>query len=836
MKHHLLHVRPACCRVESGANRLGQVKIGDWIGEVQGKFRVIIIGGGIAGCSTLYHLATMGWSDIALVERDELTSGTTWHSAGQVTGFGTNQTMLGLKAYSIDLYRRLATNQDYPVDYNFADGGIRLASTRQHMDGYLHFVSMAKGMGVDLEVIDRKECGRRHPLIQTEGLAGGLWDPQDGHIDPSQLCQALAHHARQAGARVYRHTPVLGLTQDRDDHWTVHTPRRKFRCQAVVNASGYRVNEVAGLMGVHLPVVSMEHQYIVTGHMTDIAELPRRVPLLRCPTHDFYCRQEKQGLLVGFYEQGCKAWGLDGIAPEFARELLPEDYDRILNVFEQAALRMPALEKAGIGTVINGPITYSADGLPLVGRIPNRRNAWCIAGLRAGIGEGGGHGWLLAQLMIHGEACLDTWCLDPRRFGSYADTVYCVSKSIEDYQNEFRFHMPREHRPAGRPARSTKLTRRLAERGVQFAPINGWERSSCFPPASVQLFDLDFRRSLIDNVIREEVLHVHRRVGISEVCGLTRIEISGQGRHEWLAGLSCSPLPRHYGQVRLCYFLNQHGCVKSEATIANLGDRFWYCSAAAAELHDFEMLSDALPADESVSLRQLTEQFQMIVVAGPAARLALSLVVSDVSVQIPRWLGACRTRILGTEAIVFNLSYSGELAFELHVPATELARVWHRLENADAELEVRPFGLFAADCMRIEKGFRHWKTDLITEYDPFESGLGRFVDPDRNFTGARALSIRRKSGLQKVFRTLEIKCECAPAQPGTSIFSGDSLVGTVTSGGFGYRTGLNLAMGFMMPRFGRIGTECEIDIIGSRWPARIIEECPYDPQHKAMRS
>ncbi|MGB7287829.1 MAG: FAD-binding oxidoreductase, partial [Salaquimonas sp.] len=321
---------------------------------MKSQTRVVVIGGGIAGCSTLYHLTQEGWTDVVLVERNELTSGTTWHSAAQVTNFGMTQTMVGLKSHSIKLYKELAEDPEYPINYHHGDGGIRLANSQTTMDGYKHFASMAKGMGVEYEIIDAQECARRHPLITTERLMGGLWDPMDGDIDPAQLCQALARRARNAGAEVYRNTPVTGLTQHKDDSWTVHTEHGDIDCEIVVNACGYRVNEVGAMMGVEHPVVSMEHQYFLTEPIQKIVDFGKRVPLLRCPIDDFYSRQEKQGLLVGFYEQDCKTWGLEGIDPNFVNALCPDDLDRVMPVLENVFKRMPALEEVGIHSVING--------------------------------------------------------------------------------------------------------------------------------------------------------------------------------------------------------------------------------------------------------------------------------------------------------------------------------------------------------------------------------------------------------------------------------------------------------------------------------------------------
>ncbi|MEO1266356.1 MAG: FAD-dependent oxidoreductase, partial [Pseudomonadota bacterium] len=503
-----------------------------------------------------------------------------------------NQTMVGLKSHSIALYKELAADPEYPINYHHADGGIRLANTQAQMDGYRHFASMAKGMGVDFEVIDAAECARRHPLISTDNLVGGLWDPLDGDIDPAQLCQALARRARKAGAEVYRKTPVIGLTQRGDDTWIVHTPAGDIATDVVINAGGYRVNEIGAMMGVEHPVASMEHQYFVTETIPAIRDAGHRMPLLRCPISDYYCRQERDGLLLGFYEQDCRTWGLDGIDPGFSNDLCPDDLDRVTDVLEGAFARMPALTEAGIKTVINGPITYTIDGAPLVGPIPGKRNAYCIIGLRAGVGEGGGHGWLLAQQIVHGEACYDTWPIDPRRFAGHANVELTALKAIEDYQNEFRFHFPHEHRPAGRPAKTTPLTPVLAAEGAHFGVVNGWERIDYIKPAADVTETVGFRFNEVFAVVADEVAHVRQSVGLTEVSGFNRFELTGRDVDAFLDRVICGRVPKTPGRVGLCYLLNGHGMVKSEATVARLPDGcVWYGSAAASEIHDHDWLS-----------------------------------------------------------------------------------------------------------------------------------------------------------------------------------------------------------------------------------------------------
>ncbi|HCQ64604.1 MAG TPA: FAD-dependent oxidoreductase [Rhodobacteraceae bacterium] len=806
--------------------------------------RVVVIGGGIAGCSTLYHLTQEGWCDVVLVERDELTSGTTWHSAAQVTNFGMTQTMVGLKSHSIALYKELADDPDYPINYHHGDGGIRLGNTGAQMDGYRHFASMARGMGIEFEVIDAQECARRHPLISTDNLIGGLWDPLDGDIDPAQLCQALARRARKAGAEVYRHTPVTGLTQHPDDSWTVHTEKGDITCEIVVNAGGYRVNEIGAMMGVHHPVASMEHQYFLTEEIEAIKQAGHRMPLIRCPISDYYCRQEKNGLLIGFYEQGCKSWGMDGIDPNFTNALCPDDLDRITDVLEGAFARMPALMDTGIHTVVNGPITYTIDGAPLVGPIPGKRNAFCIIGLRAGLGEGGGHGWLLAQQIVHGEAIYDTWVIDPRRFTGHANVELTALKAIEDYQNEFRFHFPNEHRPAARPAKTTPLTPVLAAEGAAFTVVNGWERVEFIKPTPDFHVTPSFRFDEAFDIVGGEVANLAGNVGLAEVNGFNRFEITGEDRHAFLNAMFCGNVTKRDGRVGLGYLLNTHGMLKGEATVANLPasdrgpDRVWYGSAAAAEFHDMDWLTQHLDPALDVQIRSLTNDQTILVLAGPKARDVLSAVSrGDWSKAAFPWLSARECFIGFAPATVLAVSFSGERAYEIHVPNASAYAAYLALREAGEAHGLTLFGARAVEAMRLEKGFLHWKADILTEFDPFETGLDRFVKLEKgDFIGREALLKRHADGPRRKLVSLAVDCTHAPAPPGASLMRGAEVVGTVTSGGWGYRTGLNLAYAFVQPALATPGSETTIDILGDPIPAQVIAPSPYDPDFARLRA
>ena len=804
--------------------------------QVKSHARVVVIGGGIAGCSTLYHLTREGWTDVVLVERDELTSGSTWHAAAQVTQFGGNQTMVALKRHSIDLYRQLATDEDNPFAYHIT-GGMRLAHTQDQVDTYRHYIGMAAGMGVEMEFIDAAEAGKRHPLMNTQGLLGAWWDPLDGDIDPAGITFALARKSREAGAEVYRFNPVENISQKPNGEFIVHTKNGDITCEKVVNATGYRVNEVGNMLGVTHPVTSMEHMYFLTDTLPELEELDFRVPIIRDPGDDFYSRQEKKGLLVGVYEQGCKTFGMQGIDPHFTQALCPSDLDRCLDNMERIFERLPALTTTGIHTVVNGPITYTIDGAPLIGPVPGVQNAYCAIGLRAGIGESGGHGKILAQIMVHGESEWDAWFLDPRRFTAYANTEHTSLKAIEDYQNEFHYHLPHEHRPASRLARTTPLYAALDQMNCAWGVVNGWERALFFKPSAEFVDQPGYRFTPTQEIIAKEIKHLQNNVSIMEVSGFNRYEISGKGTQAFLDYMVCGTIPRTIGKVSLCYLLSEKGNVLSEATLIKLGeDRFWYGSAAAAEWHDRDWLNQYKP--DSVNLREMVDTHTILVVAGPNSRELLQSMSphNDWSKQAFPWLQA-RTVFIGhAEVVAMSVSFSGELAYELHVPNEQLYLVWTLINQAGNSFDLGYFGLYATESMRLEKGFRHWKADLINEFNPFESRLERFVKLDKSgFVGKQALLEQLENKPAKLFISLNVDCDIACAHSGDPVFSGESQVGSVTSGGYGFRVDMNIAYAFVDSQYADCGTQLSVGIIGNQYSATVVEPVLYDPENKLVK-
>jgi dimethylglycine dehydrogenase len=789
--------------------------------------RVVVIGGGIGGCSALYHLTEEGWSDVVLVERDELTSGTTWHSAAQCPNLAFNQLLLGLRSYTIDLYKGLAADPDYPINYHADVGGLRLITDQQQLDACHHIMSVADGMGVELDLISPQQATDKNPLLETNAMLAALYDPRDGDIDPAQLCQALARRSRNAGAEIYRQNPVIGLTQKAGHEWIVHTRNGDITCEHIVIAAGYRANEVGELIGIEYPVVSMEHMYFVTEPIEELIQREQRVAMVRCPRDRFYLRQEKQGLLVGIYEQDCKTFGLDGIDPDFVNALCPNDLERCLPDLEPIFERLPCLNDAGILSIVTGPIAYASDAGPLVGKTPGLRNTWSMNGLRVGIGEGGGYGKMLAQMIVHGETEWDCWQLDPRRISRTASTqTYTALKAIEDYQHEFQWHLPHEHRPAGRPLRTTALYPLLSEHGAEFAVVNGWERVSYFKPTTYFVEQHGYRFNNWHPVVEKEVAAICEGVGVLELSGFNRCSIQGPGTQEWLDSLSCSKVASRPGKVSLNYFLNAKGHVSGEATLAQLEpDHFWYGSAAAAELRDWDWLHERLPNDGSIHIESLTESHTTLMLAGPNSRNLMATLSprSDWSNEsFP--LMSVRPCLLGHfEAIVMSISFSGESGYELHIPNQHLVGVYRLLQQLGEPMGLVGFGMYALESMRLEKGYGHWKSDLIDEYNPIEAGLDRFVNFDKPFPGKDALLNQVEKGNRRERVLLEISCKTAPCQAGESVYFKNKVVGTITSAGWGFRVGKNLAMAYLIPEFLTQASELKVRLLGDEFSARVCE-------------
>ena len=803
--------------------------------------QVVIIGGGSVGCSALYHLTQLGVTDAVLLERDELTAGSTWHAAGNCPNFSTSWNIIKLQRHSTKLYASLGEKVGYDINYHIT-GSIRLAHTRDRMDEFRHVVSQGHAQGIDFEMLSPSEIRERHPFLETHDILGGLYDPYDGDIDPSQLTQALAKGARDGGGPIHRNTRVTSITRTPSGEWRIETNQGVITAEKVINAGGYRGGEVAAMVGAFLPIVTLSHQYLVTEDVPELlARGDARLPLVRDPDVSYYLRQERHGFILGPYEWDARVHWQDGIPDQFAHQLFDDDTDRLEKYIEDACLRVPQLGSVGIKRVINGPIPYAPDGNPLIGPAPGLPGFYHCTAFTFGIAQAGGAGKIIAEWVANGHPEWDVWPLDSRRYLEHANTKFTTAKAIETYQHEYGIGYPAEERPAGRPAKTSPAYLRLQAKGAHFGARGGWERAVFFPQgddlASGPLHS--FRRPSWHKSIQREIDAVQNRVAVLDLPGFTKFEVTGPGAAAWIDHMVTGALPKP-GRTALNYFCAPSGGIVTEMTITAFGpNHYWLISAAAGESHDEHWLREHLPADGSVQINNLSARYGTLIVVGPKSRdLLAKLTDHELTNAAFPWL-SMRTITIGyTKAIAMRVNYVGELGWELHVPAEHVLSVYDLIWQAGEDLGIADFGLYAMDSLRLEKGYRGWKGDMTTEYTPFMASLDRFVKLDKpgGFIGQEALKREFAAGPKERFVPLIVDAGDADAPAVSMVLQGNDVVGLVTSGGFGYRIGKSIALAYVRTDLAVEGTELEVEILGERRRAVVSREPIYDPENARLRA
>ncbi|MBL8573256.1 MAG: FAD-dependent oxidoreductase [Hyphomicrobiaceae bacterium] len=808
---------------------------------MQSHARIVIIGGGAVGTSALYHLAQRGVTDCLLLERNELTSGSTWHAAGNCPNFSTSWNTIKLQRHSTRLYARLGDEVGYPINYHIT-GSIRLAHGRDRMDEYKHVAAMARAQGLDFEMMSPVDVKAKYPYIELDDLAGGLWDPFDGDIDPSQLTQAFAKGARDLGATISRFTQVNAILRQPNGEWLIKTDKGDVTCEIVVNAAGYRAGEVMAMVGQYLPIVSMSHQYLVTEQIAELSSRKEKLPLLRDPDVSYYLRQERDGLLLGPYEWQATPHWLDGLPAEFAHQLYPDDLDRLESYINAAIERVPLLGTVGVQRVINGPIPYSPDGNPYIGPahgLPNFYQCCCFS---FGIAQAGGAGKTIAEWIVDGDPEWDFWGFDPRRYTDYATKTYVVAKAIELYQNEYAIGYPVEERAAGRPAKTTALYGTLAGKGAFFCARGGWERAAYFPePGEAHPQSLSFRRAetAFFAKVGEECRAVRERVGILDLGGFTKLMVEGPGAAAWLDRITCGRLPK-LGRIGLTWVLNTRGGIVSEFTVTRLGaEQFYLVSAAVAEWHDLDVLNGHLPADGSVTIRNITAETGSLILAGPKAREVLAKVTgADLSNAAFPWLSARAIEIGYAPVTALRVNYVGELGWELHMPMQYLAGVYGQLWAAGEAFGIRDFGMYAMDSLRLEKCYRGWKGDITHEYTPLMASLDRLVAFDKgDFIGKAALVAERARGPVERLVALTLDNPGPADAPYCSpVWAGDTRVGLTVGAGWGHALQKSIALAYVRADLAVVGGKLEVEILGDRFTATIGTDPLYDPGNARLRA
>lgn len=812
--------------------------------ELPGHARVVIIGGGSVGCSSLYHLAKMGWTDCVLIEKNELTSGSTWHAAGNCPNFSGSWTIAKIQSYSTELYQHLGEDVGYPMNYHVT-GAVRLAHTMERMREFEHACSMSRHMGIDLQMMTAAEMQEKYPYMETHDILGGCWDPLDGDIDPAQLTQAFAKGARDLGAKIIRFCPVTGVRRENDE-WVINTEKGEIRCEYVVNAAGYRAQEVGRMFGREIPMVTMAHQYLITDELEELKQRDHMLPLLRDPDSSYYLRQEKHGLLLGPYEKECKAhWITDGdpMPEDFSFQLYPDDLDRLEWYIEDACARVPILGTAGITRVINGPIPYTPDGNPLIGPMPGVPNAFEACVFTFGIVQGGGAGKVMAEWIVEGETEWDAWAVDPRRFTGFADQDYATKKGIEIYSHEYAMHFPHYEWPDARNKRVNKLQDRLAGLGAQFGARAGWERATWFArpgdDTSLEAAESFKREGPWHDAVREECHAVQNAAGLCSLPGFSRYEISGEGAVAWLRTIVTGIIPR-VGRIGLVYFSDTQGRILTEMSIIRLDDdRFMLLTAAGAEWHDLEWIEKHLPSDSGITIVNRTEEIDCLVVTGPKSREILSQVTdADLSNDVNPWLTHQTATIAGQDVRLIRVSYVGELGWEVHTSLDAMTAVFDAIWDAGQAHGLKPFGMYALESMRLEKCYRAWKQDLSTDYTMLAGGLDRFIKLDKpDFIGRDAILQEKQAGVKERFAPLIVDADGLDAPYLATVWKGDERVGLVTSGGYGHRIDKSIALATIRTDLVAPGTEVEIEIFGDRRRAVVQEDAPlYDANNERLRA
>jgi dimethylglycine dehydrogenase len=805
---------------------------------MQSQARVVVIGGGAVGASALYHLTRLGWHDVVLLERDELTAGSTWHAAGNCPNFATAWSVLRLQHASTELYARLAREVGYDINYHVT-GSIRLAHSRDRVDEFRHVLAQGRAQGIEFELLTPQQIRARHPFLELHELRAGLWDPTDGDIDPAQLTQALAKGARDAGAQIYRHTRVTGL-KALDGGWRIETTRGAIEAEYVINAAGYRGGEIALLAGQSLPIVTLAHQYLLTEDIPQLsARGEARLPLVRDPDVSYYLRQERHGLLLGPYESAPRAHWLDGLPDEFAHQLFNDDLGPLEPYIEDACRRVPILASVGVRRVINGPIPYAPDGNPLMGPAAGLRNFFHCCAFTFGIVQAGGAGRLIASWVVHGEPEWDIWPFDVRRHPSFVGRAYVLARALETYRHEYGIAYPQEERPAGRPAKASALYGYFTERGAPFGARGGWERALYYPRSGESPHAAaSFRRPSWHGIVERECRQVGNDVAVMDLPGLTTFEVAGAGAAGWLDQLIAGELPTT-GRVRLAYCCSPRGGIVSEMTVARLADnRFRLMSAAAAERHDEDWLRGHLPPGGAIRVTNVSGRDACLVIAGPKARELLARVTdADLSNASFPWCAAREIRLGQRRVLALRLNYVGELGWELHVAAAELVEIHARLLQASGGA-LSYFGLYAQESLRLEKCYRSWKADLTGDHSPLAASLERYVALDKRcgFIGQEALQREAAAGPRERLVPLTLDAAGADAAPGAVVHLGDEIAGLVTSGGYGYRIRQSIALAYVRADLSRAGTPLEVEILGERVPAHVAEEPLYDRQNLRPRA
>ncbi|MCP4429845.1 MAG: FAD-dependent oxidoreductase [Gammaproteobacteria bacterium] len=800
--------------------------------------QVVVIGGGVVGCSVIYHLTKLGCKDVVLVERSELTSGSTWHAAGGFHTLNADTNMAALQGYTIGLYRELEkiTGQSCSLHHV---GGLTLAGTPERMDFLKSARAMHRHMGLDTELVTPEEIRKLSPITNTDGILGALYDPLDGHLDPSGTTHAYARAAQMQGAEIVLRCPVVETNPQADGSWQVVTEQGTIIAEHLVNAAGLWAREVGAMAGVYLPLHPMEHQYFATDDIAEVVNRGEELPHVMDPEGESYLRQEGNGLVIGFYEQNCVPWAVDGTSWDFGHELLDENLDRIGDSMEIAFRRYPVLAEAGIKTIINGPFTFAADGNPLVGPVPGIRNYWSACAVMAGFSQGGGVGLTLAEWMIEGEPSRDVFAMDVARFGDYCTPSYTRLKVRENYQKRFAVSYPNEELPAARPLDATPAYGIWQQQNAVFGSAYGMEHVNYFAAEDDEPYEIpSFRRSNAFDTVAQECLAVRNAVGINEVHNFGKYEVKGPGAYEYLDRIMAGRIPQ-VGRLSLNPMLSHKGKIIGDFTVAQLRENVFQVTASfGAQAYHMRWFEQHLPK-AGVSLENVSKKRIGFQIAGPASRELMQRVTrTDVSNEAFPFLSIREIDVGQCQAIVQRVSYTGDRGYEIYVPVHHQVALYQILSEAGKDLNLRPFGMRAMMSLRLDKSFGSWMREYKPDYTPLETGLDRFVDYKKevDFIGKEAALAEKENGVTRKLCTFIVEARDADVNAWEPIWFDGNVVGYVTSGGYSHYSQKSIAFGFLPVELIEEDRQVMIEILGEMIPATLYSEPLFDPKNQYLRS
>jgi dimethylglycine dehydrogenase len=804
---------------------------------MRSESKVVVIGGGVAGCSVLYHLTKLGWTDVTLVEENELTSGSTWHAAGLCTQMISSWNLMKVLQYSLQLYNSLEAETGQAVDFHEC-GSLRIGTSQNRVDEFHNRKGIAETLGIPFEIITPDRARELHPLANFDDAKAIAHIPTDGYVDSAGVATALAKGATLAGAEINRNTSVKAMEQS-GDGWIIKTNKGEIRADIVVNAAGQWARQVGQLVGLQLPIIPVEHHYLITEPLKVVQDLKVELPVLRDPDSSFYIREEGGALLVGPFERNTVAWAVDGIPENFHSSLLEPSLERLEESLAGCAERVPTFADAPIRTIINGPDGYTPDGHCLMGPVPGLKNYHVLAGFSIfGIVFGGGSGKYAAEWIVDGQPGDNMWELDVRRFDDYASSSkYVVARSLEVYEREYSIHYPEEELPAGRPLKTGPLYDKLLAKGAVYGARSGWERPLWYAKQGPAEDAYSFRRSNWHDAVGEECRAVRSSVGVLDQSSFAKYEVSGPGAERFLDYLCANKLPKAVGRMVLTQMCTPRGGIECDLTVTKLGENHYYVvSAAATELHDYAWIERHLPEDGSVRLENTTSRIATLTLAGPRSRdLLQALTDTDISNEAFRFFRCKDLRVGWAPARAFRISFVGELGYELHLPMEYQRHVYDLVMKQGEQYGIIDWGYRTLDSMRLEKAYRLWGSDMSADWTPLEAGMERFVNFDKgDFIGRDALLRQREAGVERRLSCLVIDAKDADARGFEPVFAGAEAIAYVASGGYGHTLQKSIAFSYLPVAHSEPGTELEVGILGERCAATVVEQPLYDPKNERL--